>query len=206
MLDGLSGYFFRFERLGWKVYRLISIPELQFHQNCSRLQHWQCFFWLAEFITFITFKPFITYFSFQPKIHRITLNQVVDVIFSSSSYLSDQGTIWPDQLDLSAFQKPKYHLSKCSFDLIQTNRVESNSILMSSPLSAVQSKTFRTTLWKTSIYLREQRSFSFFIWSQPIGRGLMHDIKQKSFGTVGYKKILLPKMQTYDKESYAKRK
>ena len=70
MLDGLSGYFFRFERLGWKVYRLISIPELQFHQNRSRLQHWQCFFWLAEFITLITFKPFITYFSFQPKIHK----------------------------------------------------------------------------------------------------------------------------------------
>ena len=36
-------------------------------------------------------------------------------------------TIWPDQLDLSAFQKPKYHLSKCSFDLVQTNRVKFNS-------------------------------------------------------------------------------
>ena len=94
---------------------------------------------MAKFITFITFKPFITYFSFQPKIHKITLNQVVDVIFSSSSYLSDQGTIWPDQLDLSAFQKPKYHLSKCSFDLIQTNRVESNSILMSSSSSPLSS-------------------------------------------------------------------
>ena len=122
------------------------------------------------------------------------------------SYLSDQGTIWPDQLDLSAFQKPKYHLSKCSFDLIQTNRVESNSILMSSsPLSSSPFQNFWDHFVENfNISQRAQRSFSYFIWSEPIGRGLIHEIKQKSFGTAWDKKILQPKMQTYDKESPAK--
>ena len=136
------------------------------------------------------------------------IKQIVDMIFSSSSYLSDQGTIWPDQLDLSAFQKPKYHLSKCSFDLIQTNRVESNSILMSSsPLSSSPFQNFWDHFVENfNISQRAQRSFSYFIWSEPIGRGLIHEIKQKSFGTAWDKKILQPKMQTCDKESYVKRK
>ena len=90
---------------------------------------------LIMFLSLWTIGLFLINFQY-----KISLNEIVDIqsFPPLPSYLSDQGTIWPDQLDLSAFQKPKYHLSKCSFDLIQTNRVESNSILMSSSSSPIQ--------------------------------------------------------------------
>ena len=133
---------------------------------------------------------------------KISLNQIVDTIFSSSSFLS----IWPR--DHLAWPIGFVSLSKAEISfvkvLLRSNSDKSSWVKFNSYEQQQQpNPKLLGPLCGKLQYISESKGppspISFDL------NPLEGDIKQKSFGTVWDKKILQPKMQTCDKESPAKR-